>query len=105
MEEPMIKLITRSNCREPLSGGTSSQEYQLIAICVVVLDGYSLLVFVDIIKSCKLRLYVGKQGIFVDNRSTFLFHQALWFESPRIRATSGPNWLLVRFVQELGKVA
>ena len=65
VEKPMIKLIACSNCREPLSGGTSSQEYQLITVCVVVLDGYSLLVFVDIIKSCRLRLYVGKQGIFV----------------------------------------
>lgn len=105
MEKTMIKLITRSNCGEPLSGGTSSQEYQLIAICVVVLDGYNLLVVVDIIKSCKLRLYVGKQGIFVNNRSTLLFRQALWFKSPRIRSTGGPRWLLVRFVQELGKVA
>lgn len=81
MEKPMIEIIPRSNSREPFSRWAPSQEYQLIAICVVVFDGYSLLIFVDVIKNFKLWIHIGKKGIFVNKRSAFLFNQDFWLES------------------------
>ena len=87
MEKAMVKLIPRSYRREPFSGRTSSQEHQLVAIGVMIFDGYGLLVLVDIIKRCELWIHVGRQGIFVKKRSTFLFKQFLRLESPGIRCT------------------
>lgn len=87
MEKSMIELIPRSNSREPFSGRASSQEYQLIAVHVIILDGYSLLVFVDIIESRKFRIYVREQCIFVNKRSALLFRQPLWLKLPGDRST------------------
>ena len=87
MEKAMVKLIPRSYRREPFSGRTSSQEHQLIAVGVVIFDGYSLLVPFDIIKRCELWFHVGRQGIFVNKRSTFLFQQSVRLELPGIRWT------------------
>ena len=87
MEKAMVELIPRSYRREPFSGRASSQEHQLVAIGVVIFDGYSLLVLIDIVKRCELWNHVGRQGIFVKKRSTFLFQQTLRLESPGIRGT------------------
>ena len=73
MEKAMVELIPRAYCREPFSRRTSSQEHQLVAVGVVIFDGYGLLVLVDIIKRCELWIRIGIQGIFVKKRSTFLF--------------------------------
>lgn len=60
MEKSVVELITRSNSGEPFSRRAPSQEYYLIAVCVVIFDGYSLLVLVDVIESCKFRMRIGE---------------------------------------------
>ena len=88
MEKAMVELVPRSYRREPCSGRTSSQEHQLVAVGVVISDGYGLLVLVDIIKRCELWIHVGRQGIFVKKRSTFLLQQTLRLKLPGIRWAS-----------------
>ena len=87
MEKAMVELIPRSYRREPFSRRTSSQEHELVAVGVVIFDGYGLLVLVDIIKRRELGIRIGIQGIFVKKRSTLLFQQALRLKSPGIRWT------------------